>query len=130
LRRLKLILIASLIALAISALLAVASFMNMLSSEFNVKVKHSKIKIDDSTLAITFTLSSPIEGRYRYMVYCNYSDYPFSHSSDGSIWAGGSFTYTLYVNIEPNGTLAVNVKIWWEDKLIDEVTHYVMAEGG
>jgi len=129
LRRLTLILIASLIALTISASLAIHSFMNILSSESNVRVKHYCVKIDNSTAAIMFVLSSSMEGKYYYTVYCNYTDYPLSYSSDGNMWAGGSFTYTLYVRLEPKKTLAVNIKVWWEGKLIDEVTHYVRSGG-
>lgn len=129
-RKLTLILVALIIVSTATASLAIHSFKSMLSSESNVKVKHSSIKINNSTVAIKFVLSSPKEGKYYYTVSCNYTDHPLSYSNDGNMWAGGSFTYTLYVKIEPNKTLAVNIKIWWEDKLIDEVTHSVRAEGG
>ena len=128
-RRITLILIVLLVALAASASLAIHSFMNMLSFDSNVRVKHSCMKIDNSKAAVVFVLSSPREGKYYYAVYCNYTDHPLSYSSDGNMWAGGSFTYTLYVRLEPNKTLAVNIKIWWEGKLIDEVTHYIRSEG-
>jgi len=129
LRRITLILVVSLIALTVSASLAICSFMNILSSVSNVKVKHSSIKIDNSTAAIIFVLSSPKEGKYYYTIYCNCTDQPFSYSSDGGMRAGGSFTYTLYVKLKPDKTLAINIKIWWEGNLIDGMTHYVRAGG-
>lgn len=128
-RWLTLILIVSSLALVVSIGLAIHSFMMLLSLEASVKVRHSYVRIDDSTAIVTFTLSSPREGRYSYAVSCNSSEQPFLWFNDGSIWAGGSFTYTLYLKLEPCRVLAVNVKIWWEGKLIDDVTHYARFEG-
>lgn len=124
----RLLIILIIIAFVISSAFIAYSLLESLSSQYaKTSVKHFCVKVS-GFWAVGFTLESSEDGFYSYAVYCNYSKVPLSYSDEGYIKAGSSFTYTVNVIPEPNAIIVVNIKVWWNGQLIDEVNHHIRAE--
>ncbi|MEM1783836.1 MAG: hypothetical protein QW800_05240 [Candidatus Bathyarchaeia archaeon] len=122
-------LLVTIIVLAAALFLAVSSLIRVMHQETNVKVNHFRIKAGDLWI-VGFTLKSPTGGFYRYSMTHNSSIGLVSYSDTGYIEPPNSFTYALNIKPEPNETILVNIKVWWDEQLIDEVNHYIRADDG
>ena len=127
--RIHVLLLITIIALAIALALAAASFTRITHQEADVKVNHFRIKVADLWI-VGFTLKSSKSGFYRYSMSHNSSIGVVSYSDTGYVGPPNSFTYAVNIRPEPNETISVEIKVWWGERLIDEVRHYVRADEG
>lgn len=110
-------------------ILVAFSFMRVVrqEQEATVKVNHFRIKAAGLWI-VGFTIKSSIGGFYRYSIFHNSSMGVINSSHTGYIEPPNSFAYAVNIEPEPNVTIVVNIKVWWGERLIDEVNHYIRAE--